>query len=79
MANEIRQEGIANIAIQDAENITVNITQQLVKSVEYNNLLEQLETLQELYTNLPENKIEKRINVSKKIPLHSENMPRTLQ
>lgn len=67
MINEISQSGIGQIAIQNIENSTINITQQLGKSVQYQELLNQLNTLNDLFSYIPESEAEKRLSVSNQI------------
>jgi tetratricopeptide (TPR) repeat protein len=67
MTNELSQHGIGIIGLQDVHDSTVNITQILGKSVEYKDLLNQLETQRELFAYLPEDKIEKRLQISQTI------------
>ncbi len=67
MANEISQDGFGNIALQDVQNSTINITQQLGKSVQYQELTNQLKTLQDYLFYIPESEIEKRLSVSNQI------------
>lgn len=67
MASEISQEGVANIAFQNVENTTVNITQQFAKSVKYQELISQLKILQDLLSYIPESEIEKRLSVGNQI------------
>lgn len=67
MSNEISQEGIGNNAFQNVKDSTINITQQLGKSVEFQELIEQLDTQKELLSYISESNIEKRLPISKKI------------
>ena len=67
MTNELTQHGSNNIGVQDVHNSTVNITQILGKSLEYKDLLNQLETQREWFADVPEDKIEKRLKISQNI------------
>ena len=67
MANEISQDGIANIALQDVESSTINITQQLGNSIQYQELISQLKTLQDYLSYIPESETEKRLSVGNQI------------
>lgn len=67
MANEISQVGFGHTALQNVQNSTININQQLGKSVEYQSLINQLNTSKELLIYIPENEVEKRLLVSKQI------------
>jgi len=59
--------GNANIGIQDVHKSTINIVQYIGKSTEFKNLEDRLKELLELFDAIPENKTEKRLEVSKKI------------
>lgn len=67
MPNENSQDGIGNIAVQGIKNSTINITQQLGKSIQYQELLNQLKTLNEFLSYIPKDKSEKRLEVSQQI------------
>ena len=64
MTKEFTQQGMGNIGLQDINNSSVNITQILGKSVEYKDLLNQLETKRELLAYMPEDQTEKRLKIS---------------
>lgn len=68
MSDEINIEGSFNIGIQGVSGgSTVEVTQILAKSYEYNDLLDKLKTKQELFDLIPEENIEKRLQLSKEI------------
>ncbi|MFN7929817.1 MAG: tetratricopeptide repeat protein [Blastocatellia bacterium] len=64
MTNELTQHGIGNFAFQDVHASTIHVTQILGKSVEYQDLLHQLETQRELFAYVPEDNTEKRLRLS---------------
>ncbi len=66
MTNQFSQHGSFNIGIQD-NHAPVNITQILSKSLEYKDLLNQLEMQRELFAYIPEDKTEKRLQISQEI------------
>jgi regulator of replication initiation timing len=66
MTNEFLQQGSFNIGVQD-NHAPVNVTQILGKSAEYKDLLNQLETQRELFAYIPEDKIERRLQISQAI------------
>lgn len=66
MTNELSQHGSFNIGLQDIRG-DVNVTQILGKSAEYKDLTNQLETQQELFAYIPEDKTEKRLQISQEI------------
>lgn len=67
MPNEISQDGTGNVAFQDVENSIININQLLGKSVQYQELIDQLNTKKELLSYIPEDEFEKRLTTSKQI------------
>lgn len=67
MPDELKQDGIGNIALQDISHSTVNITQILGKSVQYQELCEQLETQEKYFTLIPKKNRDERRAVGKKI------------
>lgn len=67
MSNEISQEGFGHLAFQGVENSTINISQQLGKSSEYKKLLDELKTLKDFFSYIPEDELKKRFSVSKQI------------
>ena len=67
MSNEINQEGSLNISVQGVQNSTVNITQLLGKSAQYQDMLDQLNTLEKLFSRITEQEAEERVELSQKI------------
>lgn len=65
MNDQLQIEGTGNIGIQNVgENAEVNVTQILVKSFEYNDLLDKINTKQELFDLVPETDTERRLQLS---------------
>ncbi|HEX8197002.1 MAG TPA: tetratricopeptide repeat protein [Pyrinomonadaceae bacterium] len=67
MNNELSQQGLGLIGLQNIKGPEINITQILGKSYQYQDLLDQLNTQQELFDLTPEANTEKRLKVSGKI------------
>ncbi|HEX8735280.1 MAG TPA: tetratricopeptide repeat protein [Pyrinomonadaceae bacterium] len=66
MSNEITLTGFGGIALQDI-GPKIQITQILGRSYEYNEMLDQLKTLEEFFALTPEDNTEKRLQLSAKI------------
>ncbi len=67
MPNEISQDGSFNIGIQNVTNSPINVTQVLGKSLEYKDLLNQLQTQQKLFSRTPEAETQERLEISQAI------------
>ena len=67
MTNELTQDGSFNIGIQNVTNSPINVTQVLGKSLEYKDLLNQLQTQQKLFSRTPENETQERLEISQTI------------
>ncbi|MCD9187295.1 MAG: tetratricopeptide repeat protein [Pyrinomonadaceae bacterium] len=67
MHNEINIDGFLNNTFQNIENSNIEVTQILVKSFEYNDLLDKIRTRQKLFDRTPENETEERLQLSAEI------------
>ena len=67
MSNEINQPGSFNIALQDIKDSTVQITQLLGRSTQYQDMLDQLEILEKLFARTPETEADERLELSQRI------------
>ena len=67
MTNELNQSGSFNNAFQGVDNSPINITQILGKSLEYKDLMNQLQTQQRLFARTPEDETQERLEISQEI------------
>ena len=68
MNETLNIQGTGNIGIQNvSENANVSVMQILVKSFEYNDLLDKIKTKQKLFHRTPENETEERLQLSAEI------------
>jgi tetratricopeptide (TPR) repeat protein len=72
MSSELNLTGSALIGIQGIKGPEINITQLLGKSFQYNDLVEQLETLEKLFSRTPEDEMAERLEISKKINVQKD-------
>ena len=74
MPNDLTQDGIGNIGLQGISGPTVNITQILGKSIQYQDLREQLDTNEKLLALIPEDDLGERLKVGKKVNQFKEQI-----
>jgi tetratricopeptide (TPR) repeat protein len=67
MSNSIQQAGVGNLAFQDIHGSSIEVTQILGKSYDYQELLERLGEQKELLSLTPEEKTERRLKISSKV------------